>query len=277
MFSYFPIKKTLIVSLGITAAVLSAVYFAYLLFYPIRNVSKRKQIMKRRIVRGFIATKNILCVALLGLILIIGAGVVFDGAISTPSVRTATMANVREQTIKNNMDMLTNLYEDTWEGLSVEEKLNVLQTVANVEQRYLGLPHELNIRAGNVKATIEGYYEDNEHIIMINLDYLLNRSSYEMVECVTHEAYHALQSRMVDAYDATSDDLKNLIFFDTAAAYKNEFDNYSDGEKNFEEYYYQKCEENARRYSMSAAPEYFEKVYEHLGLKYVGEADDNAA
>ena len=65
------------------------------------------------------------------------------------------------------MDTILLLQEDEWEKLSAQERLDVLQTVANIEQRYLGLPNELNVGVANLDADILGYYTDQTAFWMI--------------------------------------------------------------------------------------------------------------
>ena len=70
------------------------------------------------------------------------------------------------------MDTILLLQEDEWEKLSAQERLDVLQAVANIEQRYLGLPNELNVGVANLDADILGYYTDKTHEIIVSADSL---------------------------------------------------------------------------------------------------------
>ena len=83
-----------------------------------------------------------------------GASVLFGSSLLKSDVRPATKTNLSEQTIANNMDTILLLQEDEWEKLSAQERLDVLQAVANIEQRYLGLPNELNVGVANLDADI---------------------------------------------------------------------------------------------------------------------------
>ncbi len=47
--------------------------------------------------------------------------------------------NDEHMAISNNMETLNHIAPSLWENLSVQERLNVLQTVANIEQQTLGL------------------------------------------------------------------------------------------------------------------------------------------
>ena len=147
------------------------------------------------------------------------------------------------------------LYKKNWAKLNVDEKLSGLQAIANVEGEYLGIPHELNVGASNLSEGTVGYYDDSNHEIVIDIDYLLYESSAKMVNAVAHEAYHAAQHRMIDLYDSVDDSTKELIFFKEVRAYKNEFTQYESGD-DFVAYYLQKCESSARAYAKEAVDRY---------------------
>ena len=264
---YFPIKrKFILISIAI-AAVLAAACSILILCQKIKRKRKFKRILLRRVIKAGRVSRNLICISFAVIMLSIGINAVFGTALITPSsVAPAKRSNVEEQTISNNLDILRNLQEEKWSKLSVDEKLDVLQTIANIEQRYLGLPHELNVGAENLKEDLAGYYSDSEHLIVVSMDSLLNDTPYMLTNTIAHEAYHCLQHRMVDAYNEASDELKPLRLYNGASVYKEEFSDYVDGFKDFCGYYLQKCEEDARRYAENAADEYFERLDEYIDL-----------
>ena len=97
------------------------------------------------------------------------------------------------------------LQEDEWEKLSAQERLDVLQAVANIEQRYLGLPNELNVGVANLDADILGYYTDKTHEIIVSADSLLYDSPWEVLDTICHEAYHSYQYRLVEALNGADE------------------------------------------------------------------------
>lgn len=262
--TYLPIHKKLILTILLIASLLALAYSVLTLCKKIKNKSKRKKIIIRRLIWVGIGVRNIICI---GLVVMMGSIVfnsVFGIGILKPSISTAKQSDIDTWTIDNNLETLSLLNEETWKTLTVEKKLAVLQTIANIEQRYLGLPNELNVGAENLREGLAGYYSDSNHAIIVSTDSLLSDSSYEVVDTVAHEAYHSLQHRMVDTYNEASDDMKHLMLYYDASVYKEEFADYTDGFKDFCGYYSQKCESNARRYAKSAADEYFERINEYL-------------
>ena len=264
--SYYPIKRKLILISTVTAASLAVVYSILILCQKIRKREMFKRILLRRAIRAGKASRDLICTSFAVIMLAIGFNVVFGTALITPStVPTKQPGNV-EQTISNNLDTLVMLQEETWSALTVDEKLNILQTIANIEQRYLGLPNELNVGASDLQEGLAGYYSDPDHLIIVSMDSLQNGSAYELTNTIAHEAYHSLQHRIVDAYDEASDELKSLILYHDAPIYKKELADYVDGFEDFCGYYLQECETDARRYAEAAADEYFERIDEYVML-----------
>lgn len=151
-----------------------------------------------------------------------------------------------------------------WEALTVQERLDVLQTVANIEQRYLGLPIELNVGAANLNAGNLGYYSDETHEIVINMDGLLFDSSLEVLDTVCHESFHSYQYCMIEALNCLDERIGNLRIFQKAHVYAYEFENYINGETDLYNYYYQNCKSDARDYAEEAVHEYYNRINSYL-------------
>ncbi len=208
--------------------------------------------------------KDILGIGMSVIMICVSAGLFFGSAVISPSTKPASQDNIEEQTLANNMEYLTLLYEDTWNELTAVERLDVLQKVADVERRYLGIPHELKVCAANLDIDTLGCYRENTHEIIVDIDHLMNDSPEDIVDTICHEARHAYQHRLIDAYDQVDDDLKNLLIFYSVPDYKAEFSDYTDAEEDDYAYTYQKCEIDSRRYAKTATDEYIDRVYDYL-------------
>ena len=130
----------------------------------------------------------------------------------------------------------------------------------------MGLPNELNVAVGNFKETKLGAYQDEIHTIYINLSHLEYDSAQSVLQTCCHEAFHSYQYRLIDAYNSTDEETKGLRIYKNAIAYLEEFSNYVSGDDDFEEYYGQVCEADARKYSEEAVVDYYHQIYEHLGI-----------
>lgn len=262
--TYWPIYPRLIKICLVAADILSLLYAALVLCRRIRSRKYALKIFCRRLGLVAFMSKKIVGMSLALIMGFSGANVLFGSSLLKSDVRPATKTNLSEQTVADNMDTILLLQEDEWEKLSAQERLNVLQTVANIEQRYLGLPNELNVGVANLDADILGYYTDETHEIIVSADSLLYDSPWEVLDTICHEAYHSYQYRLVEALDGADENSKNLRIFRKAYTYADEFTSYKDGSTDFCGYYTQDCENDARDYAEDAVSDYYWRIMDHL-------------
>ena len=179
-------------------------------------------------------------------------------------IQTRFAGEQQEQTIAGNIETLTRLQEEEWKILTDEEKMDVLQTVTNIEGRYLGIPNKLTVEAKEPLDTTLARYLDETHTLYINEDFLSGGPAKEVLTACCHEVYHAYQHRIVDAYHHADEREKDLQIYRKALLYSKEFENYTSGTENYFTYYTQQCEIDARSYAASAADDYMERIAEYL-------------
>ena len=138
---------------------------------------------------------------------------IFGDSILKSSVSATVNEQGVSQTISNNIDTVLLLREEEWSQLTTQEKLDTLQTVANIEAHYLGLPNELNVGIANLGEYTLACYNDNTHTISIDLNHLENDSVYDVLDSCCHEAYHSYQHRLVEAYNAADENSKGLRIY----------------------------------------------------------------
>lgn len=170
---------------------------------------------------------------------------------------------VPEQTIKKNMDTVLLLLEENWKGLTLEERLRVMQVISDIEAHYLGLPYEITVEPQQMEETMKGYYSETIKKIRINEEYLKICTASEALWICCHEMYHCYQYRLVEAYEDADRDLKNLRLYRESVLYQEEFHNYIYGQENYEAYYNQHCEKDARTYAEEAVFDYYRRILEY--------------
>lgn len=195
-------------------------------------------------------------------VILIGCGSLFKGKANS-NISDTQCGYASDYTIAKNIEILQNLQEEKWTYLSVDEKVAVLQTVANIEAHYLGLSHGLTVKVAILDSDTLGTYNDRKHRIQISLDEVKYYGALRCVKTVCHEAYHAYEYQLVQVYDEAADDMKALYIFRDAKKYKSEFENYIHGSEDYDAYYEQSCEEAARDYAYDAMLDYKEKVYSY--------------
>lgn len=178
-----------------------------------------------------------------------------------------TEAFVSEETIAKNIDELQGLDDEKWSSMASEEKIKVLQIIADIEVRYLGISHRLNVQSGSLEERTVGQYSENAYSVAIDLEQLEKYDSMKYVEVICHEAYHSYQYELVNLYYDTDENKKNLYIFRNIKKYEDEFKNYIKGHEDFYAYYTQRCEEDSREYAESAVCDYYKKIF---GSEYHG-------
>ena len=189
-------------------------------------------------------------------------GIIYSGAVLTPK-QSADTPITNYSTIENNLDTISLLQEDIWKNLSLQDRVNVLQMIANIEASYLGLPHELNVISAVMDEETLGYYNDQIHTIAFNIDFLRQGNSADILETLSHEAFHAYEHRLVDLYEHAADELKDLRLLRSAKIYSEEFKNYIDGTDDPIGYFFQTVEFDSDAYAAATVQRYFDAIPVH--------------
>lgn len=267
------LSQQILISL-IAAVILSVAYIFIISTAKISSHRPRALIISKRIKHCLLGMRTITSCCLLLIVASVAAGTLFGVSLTKSSVSPAKEDDDSVWTIANNIDLVCRFSETKWYTLSSEEKTTAMQVIANIECRYLGLPHELTLITASLPGNTLASYDDRTHTIKIDIDHFEESPPEEIIDSICHEAYHAYQYRLCDAYDSMDDQYRSLIDFYDVAFYKQEFKNYSSGEDDFYAYYIQRCEMKARSYAKSAVEEYEYNINKHLGID---ETTDNSA
>ena len=166
-----------------------------------------------------------------------------------------------------NIDSLEKFDEPEWEKLSFDEKLELLQKIADIEQCRLGIPNKMKVITDSVDKNEMGHYSDSDHTITIKTECMEKYGPWALIKTVCHEAYHGYEHRIIDLYFETSTEKRGLSIFDDAEKYYEEFKNYNDIDGDFYLYYNQLCEEDARKHGQEAVSEYYRWIKRYLRSK----------
>lgn len=244
-------RKVLYVRIIVIMIITGVVFFLLcvsILSCKIKRRRHRKRIIKNRIIRCIYLGHYMTAIGTSVIMASIVGTIMFRGGILVSDIK-AEPGNYKSATnvIQTNIDKLHGLHSEEWYQLSVQERLDVMQILANTEAQILGLPVELNVVADNLNDYTWGQYSEETHTISINADVLEKESAERLIDICCHEAYHAYQYRLIDLYRSASDEQKNFRLFGRVVQYIWEFQNYK--RDTTREYYDQACEEDARLYS----------------------------
>lgn len=266
--TYVSIKPLLIIISISAALIISAAYSAWIICNKSKSTGDIRKPLGRRVRIAISSSKQIMSLGFLVIIAVIGVSVLFGGFLIKPTVYATKNVDSEEWTVSNKIEELSLFFdEERWASATLTTKLDTCQVLANICQAEWGT-NELNVFASNTSDILYGYYNDQEHIILINIDYLMTASGHDVCETVVHEAYHALEYRMVDAYLAAPDEMKGLEIYQDAAIYMQEFENYQKGEDDYYAYANQLCEKHARLWADAVTYGIESTVNNYFGDQY---------
>ncbi len=267
--TYIKIKPLLIILSVVVSLVLAVLNYILTTRKRVTSSENHRKVIIQRTYNALSGSKAIMSLGFGVIIASIGIPLIIGGFIARPTVSPAKTVASQEWNISNNIEELSLFFdEEGWDKASLTTKLNTCQVLANVCQAELGI-NELNVVTANTSDIIAGYYNDQEHQIMINLDYLMSASGPDVCDTVIHEAYHAYEHRIVDAYLAAPEDMQGLALYQNAATYMKEFENYQDCNSLDSDDYYayasQLCELHARIYAEIITADIENAVKEYWG------------
>lgn len=264
---YKSIFRVRIIIIMILTVLATLIFCGMIWHRKIPSQKDRKRVVIRRIYRCMTGILLIMAIASGVLIIPLMVRVFVGHGILKSSIKPVTGYSVENRMLEDSMDLLLLLQEDKWSELDVKARLSVLQTVANIERGYLGISHELIVVSGSLKENILAQYEDATHTIIISLDLLERGSAHDALEGISHECEHAYQARLVEAYENADEKSQKFRLFDKAKVYKSENESYQDGTLDYEAYYFQEKEADARSYSKEAVEYYYRIIDEYLNRK----------
>jgi len=258
---------TYIPKLVLWAIILSAVVslaFLSLAVMPYNDSKKKQPSLKRRFKHGLLGSRTLVAVCMLALLVPLGIKLIFGHGLITPVIQSvSSSAKASEWTVKNNIETVRLLEEEEWCLLTSQEKMDVLGVILNIEIRYLGLNHELYLKSAVLDGHTAAHYNHSNHEIVIDIDCLQSEPPEEILDSLCHECYHSYQYQMIELYDATPDEYKDMLLFQYVDDYIDEFSDYTDGSENIEGYYFQTVEIAARQYAAQSVEEYYDLIDEY--------------
>lgn len=158
----------------------------------------------------------------------------------------------KQEIIGANPEIIDQLKEGQWSKLPPENKLGILQFIANAEAVSLGIP-SVPAESGKLGMYTLGEYNHDDKALTIDLQHVNVDSSEACVETISHEVFHAYQCYVIDSVD-WDDESSQCAYFEQALEWKN---NSNDYHHYGDEYYEQPLEVDARAYSEVASKAYF--------------------
>lgn len=186
----------------------------------------------------------------------------FGTGLITPSVEAEGLQQdvEDEDTMEANMDAVLKLQPAVWANLNTHERIDVLQTVCNVETHYLGLNDPVTVQGDNLSPYTLGAYSDAQRLIRINLDHIENDPVEDVLSTTLHEIHHSYEYRLADVFDNISPEYRDLRLFKDATHYSQEVDDYINPRDDYYGYMTQRLEMDSETYAELGVQEYYARI-----------------
>ena len=155
---------------------------------------------------------------------------------------------------------------DTFQGLSYDEKCEVIKSIIYCEARYQGLC-KINVMFEELENKTLGKYCHSTRTITINAKQIKDGSlpggsNEEILDSCLHETRHVYQYLMVDMYRQATPEQRNILAFvkEGVGSWSNNIGNYhleTSSPEDCIEYYGQPLEKDANNYAKREKLEYF--------------------
>ncbi len=258
----------LIGAVELIAIILSGAYCLLVMLRKVKpdSINGIIKVYKRRIFNCINGAKSISAVCFSALLVYAFALYAFNAPSVIPAVKPIAEVNENKyEMLSDNMPEISVIDDSVWNTLSFDEKVDALQTLANVEKVQLGICHEINVCVEALGSSTYGSYDYSTHRVRINEQIIEDETAYQCVETLCHELRHAYQHDVVDAYLSLDKEHQQLEIFNDVRRYYESLDDYQyasiDG---FDAYESQLVEVDSRKYGEERAAFYFAQVEKYL-------------
>lgn len=258
----FKERHTYIVGIAMVMAVILSVLIVG------RRIVKRDtryKIMRIRFRHLIDVWKRMAAMASLCIIMPIVTSIFFHGTVMNSNVKAVKVYG-EEHSLQENMSEIANIEPSRWEKLTVEEKVDLVQTIVNSAAYDYGISHEISVGTAVLQRGMLAYYEPSTHQIVMDVAHLEESNGFYVLYTILHECTHAIQFEEVAIYQKLNEKERNLCLFENVSVYAEEFSNYVDTEDDFQTYYNQLTERHAREGGIREALRYINELNTYLDL-----------
>ncbi len=229
------------------------------------------KLLKFRFKHFLHGTRSIVAICLAVVIVSIGTNSFLGNPMYKTNIQSSTSVfDSKPWTVEKQIDVVEKLRPEIWGELSRCEKQAVLGTVRNIEIKYLGITHPVELGFSVLEPNTLGEYRENLHQVVIDLKHLDTSPVEDILKSLLHEMYHAYQYEQIKVLEYVPKEYQQLLMFSNPIEYAEEVVNYTDGDDNYFSYRMQTLEMMANNYADSGCTQYFELIDKYTQ----GEDDD---
>lgn len=247
------------------------------IFKKLKEGKNKEDILEIFIKKCVVAAKEI--VAMFFIILLVAAAVKQKKIYGTVYLQVQQGQHAKESecslytdadSLENNIETVKMLQEDSWIYLDEEERVKVLQVIADIAGYNMGLSSKLKVKVKDVEVEYKrkeyiplAYYNIGRKTIVVHEKNLNECTGEEAAQIILHECRHGYQDEMICLYRRLDKCEKNLMAMKKVGKWKYEFEHYirADSKDKYEEYYNQESEKDARDYAAKEIDKYINKIH----------------
>ncbi len=149
---------------------------------------------------------------------------------------------------EDNIELLRCFDEEKWESCSIEDKVTLIQELADFECAILHIP-KITVSAKKIDRYTLGMYDRKNNTIIVDVQRLNKAEATMCVNTTAHEIYHVYQYYLCENFD-WDNDMADTYFFDNIKTWKEELQDYKSAYfYSYDEYSEQSIEKSAREYA----------------------------
>lgn len=243
---------------------ISLTYSILLLTRKVSQKGKKNlgRVYRNRISRCIYSVSCVSATAMLVLMAGVGWNRYFGTALVSSSVKPEgnRQTDENEDMMEINRDTVLKLSPDKWKKLDTKERMDVLQTVCNIEVHELGMDDPVTVQGDNLSPSMLGAYSDAQHLIWINLNHMENDPAEKVLSTLLHEVYHSYEYQLVNLYQSVPMEYRDLVLFRNTKYYIQEDENYINGSDDYEGYASQHLEMDSEKYAEGGVEKYYSQI-----------------
>lgn len=257
--------------------VIGIVILICLAFIRVHEVKKAKKSVRKK--REILKSVQVLitAVCIIAIVLSVPTGVmtnkllsnrtVDESEIISSTIEATNNADTKDNSfIKAHLKELMPIIDGTYNELSLTQRLDIFQTIVNVECTYFGSSVAIPLKIKPISSengTTYAYYNNGEETIYLNESVFNDLDVEDALYIVLHETYHVYQHEQKKLYESVPDELKDLSTLSSAKECKEGLDNYISSGENYSEYKNQSIEQDADDYAYITTREYLKLIKQY--------------
>ncbi len=112
---------------------------------------------------------------------------------------------------ENNVELWGYLQEESWNRLSIQERITVIQELVDFESEVLGIP-SVPVSSAMIGMATLGAYDNESNQMWINTEHLAHSSVQEVINTICHEVHHSYVDYLVSTLDWDNPAMNSAYF-----------------------------------------------------------------